>query len=94
MLGIIFTVILYWYCNFYDYQEALMLGGLEIDVHAPIASWSMPTIKTICVIGIISYILIRNKKLDLPPLIIIISMSGIWVCTVLSLVFILQILKM
>lgn len=93
ILGILLTILLYWYCHFKDYPEALRLGGFEVDVHAPLASWSMPTILTICVIGIISYILIRIKKLDLPPLIIIIGMSGILISSIFYVVFIIQICK-
>ena len=48
-----------------DYNIALRLGGTElIAVHSPLASWSMPTVITILIIGIISYLLLRNKKLN------------------------------
>lgn len=89
-LGITFTILLYCVSAFKDFDEALYLGGGEIDVHSPIASWSMPTVLTIFVIGIISYILIRIKKLELPPLVIVCSMSGIFICSIYMIIFIIQ----
>ena len=55
-LGIILTAVLYIGLGFKDYNEALRLGGLEIDLHAPIASWSMPTIIGIVILGVVSYV--------------------------------------
>lgn len=91
ILGIPLTFLLYFISGFQDYSEALKLGGLEINVHAPIASVSMPTVLAILFLGIISYILIRRKKLDLPPLIIVCSMSGILICSVYMIIFLIQI---
>ena len=59
-LGIILTILLYFICGFEDYNVALRLGGGEIDVHSPIASWSYPTVLAIFLLGIISYGLIRK----------------------------------
>lgn len=67
------------------------MSGMIITVHAPIASWSMPTVIAIIIIGIISYFLIRIKKLELPPLIIVDCMSGILICSIYMLIFIIQI---
>ena len=93
ILGIILTVVFYLYNDFKDYQEALRLGGLEVPLHAPIASWSMPTIYMICIIGIISFCIIRNKKLDLPPLFAVICMSCNLICMLFCVIFIIQISK-
>lgn len=93
IFGIGFTIILYFFCGFHDYNEALRIGGGELEVHAPIASWSMPTVVSILVLGVISYILIRTKKLDLPPLVIVGSMSGILICSVYMIIFIVQLSK-
>lgn len=71
-------------------MKAFGLDGVDINVHAPIASWSMPTVITILAIGIISYCLIRIKKLNMPPLIIIGSMSGILICSIYMIIFIIQ----
>lgn len=90
ILGIPLTIIFWWYCDFKEYHEALRLGGFEVPFHSPIALWSMPTIITFCIIAIISYILVRVKKLDLPPLIAIIAMSGNFIGIVLSIIFIIQ----
>ena len=50
-LGIILTILLYFICGFEDYNVALRLGGGEIDVHSPIASWSYPTVLAIFLLG-------------------------------------------
>lgn len=93
VLGIGFTFLLYFVFGFKDYDEALILGGGEVDVHAPIASWSMPTIITILIIGVFSYISIRVKKLDFPPLVIVGAMSGILICSIYMIIFIIQLSK-
>ena len=90
ILGILLTGLLYFLFGFKDYEQSLRLGGMEIDVHSPIASWSMPTVFAIVLLGIISYGLIRIKKLKLPPLIIVCSMSGILICSIFMVVFIIQ----
>ena len=91
VLGILLTALLYFVSGFKDYTESLRLGGLEINVHGPIASWSMPTVLAIVLLGIISYYLIRRKKLELPPLIIVCSMSGILICSIYMIMFLIQI---
>lgn len=90
VLGILLTGLLYFLFGFKDYEQSLRLGGTQIDVHSPIASWSMPTVVTIVLLGIISYGLIRIKKLKLPPLIIVCSMSGILICSIFMIAFIIQ----
>lgn len=93
IFGIILTALFYRIKSFKDYQIALRIGLGEIVYHAPIASWSFPTIITICILAIISYMLIRIKKLDLPPLIIVISMAGNLIGLIFSVVYIIQIFK-
>ena len=89
-LGIILTVLLYFMYAFKDYNQSLRLGGGEIEVHSPIASWSMPTVLAIFLLGIISYSLIRIRKLKLPPLVIVGAMSGIFICSIYMIIFIIQ----
>ena len=88
--GIILTVLLFLISGFKDYQIGLELGGFEVEYHTPIASWSMPTVITIFIVGIISYLLIRIKKIKLPPLIIVGSMSGIFICSVYIIMYLIQ----
>lgn len=89
IFGVILTVLFYRIKSFEDYQIALRIG----EYHTPIASWSFPTVITICILGIISYILIRTKKLDLSPIMIVISMSGNLIGLIFSVVCIIQIFK-
>ena len=97
VLGIILTNILFITLGFKDYQEALIVktvGTVDpFEMHTPIASWSMPTVFAIELMGIISYILIRIKKLDLPPLVVVLSMSGIYICSIYMIIYIIQISK-
>lgn len=90
ILGIPLTIFLYFMCGFNDYPKALRLGGLELGLHSPIASWSFLTVLSILGLGIISYILIRIKKLKLPPLIIVSAMSGIFICSIYMIIWIIQ----
>lgn len=90
LLGIVLTIVLYWISGFEDYNIALRLGGGEISVHSPIASWSYPTVFAIFLLGIISYCLIRIRKLKLPPLVIVGSMSGIFICSIYMIIWIIQ----
>ena len=91
ILGIILTITLYKFIGFKDYNKPIILDGLAVTAHAPIASWSMPTVVSILIVGIVSYFLIRIKKLDLSPLIIVSCMSGILICSIYIVVFIIQI---
>lgn len=97
VLGIILTVILFIVLGFKDYQEALIVKTVDtvnpFEMHTPIASWSMPTVFAICLVGVISYMLIRIKKLDLPPLVVVLSMSGIYICSIYMIIYIIQISK-
>ncbi|MCI8641092.1 MAG: hypothetical protein HFJ59_04395 [Clostridia bacterium] len=91
ILGIILTITLYKFIGFKDYNKPIILDGLAVTAHAPISSWSMPTVVSILIVGIVSYFLIRIKKLDLSPLIIVSCMSGILICSIYIVVFIIQI---
>lgn len=97
VLGIIFTILLYCYNSYEDYNIQLRInygqtGGTGF-YHAPIASVSMPTIIVLAIIGIISYIIVRIKKLDLPPLAIVLCMSGMVIGIILSIIWMFQISK-
>lgn len=90
VLGILLTVILYTFLSFKDYQKPIVMSGLEVYAHAPIASWSLPTVIGILILGVISYFIIRIRKTNLPPLIIVCSMSGILICSVYMIIFVIQ----
>lgn len=96
-LGIIFTILLYCYNSYEDYNIQLRISYGQIGgtgfYHAPIAWNSMPTIIVLAIISIVSYIIVRINKLDLPPLIIVVCMSGMIIGIMLSLVWMLQISK-
>lgn len=95
LLGISLTILLYCIFDYKSYDEALLKGSLSGSglYHEPIASKSMPTILLFSVIGIFSYAILRIKKLDLPPLAIVLCMSGMIIGTLLSAVWMIQISK-
>ena len=90
VLGISLTILLMYLCDFKDYTQSLRIGGAGIELHSPIASWSLPTVVAIIVFGTISYFVIRYKKLDLPPLVVVTAMSGILICSIFMVIFIIQ----
>lgn len=92
-LGIIFTCILWNMFDFKTYTETIRYSGNIFDtkVHTPIDFVSAPTIYTILIIGFISYLLVRINKSDLSPLITVFSMSGISICRIFCIVFMIQI---
>ncbi len=92
VFGILLSTILYKVLDFKDYDDAIYIG-VDTVVHAPIASWSMPTVIGILILGIISYILIKVRKTELPPLVIVFSMSGIMICSIFMVVLIIQLLQ-
>lgn len=93
VFGILLSFIFYKLLDFKDYMDPIYITGMDTILHAPIASWSMQTVIAIVMLGIISYIMIKVRKLDIPPLIIVFSMSGIMICSIFMIVFIIQILK-
>ena len=80
-----------------DYNTTTVIKGDEeltgeIIYHAPIASWSLPTVLTILFLGIISYLILRLHKKNLPPLVTIILLSSTVICSIYMLVFLIQVL--
>lgn len=80
-----------------DYNTTTVIKGNEeltgeIVYHAPIASWSLPTVLTILFLGIISYLILRLHKKNLPPLVAIILLSSTVICSIYMLVFLIQVL--
>lgn len=63
----------------------------EIIYHTPIASWSLPTALTILVLGVISYLILRLHKKNLPPLVAIILLSSTVICSIYMLMFLIQV---
>lgn len=93
VFGILLSTILYGLLEFKDYTEPIYITGMDTTSHAPIASWSMPTVLGIIILGVASYILIKLRKTELPPLIIVSAMSGILICSIFMAVLIIQLLK-
>ena len=93
VLGVSYTIILYHILGFKHYTEPIVIGDASTQLHSPIAVDCIPTVIAILILGVISYILVRVKKLDLPPLVIVASMSGILICSTYMVIFIIQICK-
>lgn len=79
----------------YNTTAVIRIHNSRIDetiYHAPIASWSLPTVLTILVLGIISYLILRLYKKNFPPLIAIILLSSTIICSIYMLIFLVQVL--
>ena len=50
--------------------------------HAPIASWSLPTVLTILLLGIVSYLILRLRKKRMSPLITTMLLSCTLICSI------------
>lgn len=72
-----------------DYYEALEINS-NIEWHTPIASWHMPTIIIVSLLGIIGYMVLRKIKFKLPPLIIVMCISCMYIGSILGIGWITQ----
>lgn len=94
--GIFLTVILYCFLGFEDYDKQLYRDiGASINkpLHAPIASFEMPTVTIIAWIAITAYVILRVRKWNLSPIAIVICLSGMLIGCCLSMVWIIQLGK-
>lgn len=94
MLGTFYSLLYYtlnineikwadWYEQLYNFQ-----------LHAPIAKGTLPTIIAISAVGITAYFILRFVSLKkLPPLIIVLSISSMYLGIVLCILWILQMFK-
>ena len=53
VFGIILSTILYKFMDFKDYIDPIYITGVDTTLHAPIASWSMPTVIAIVILGMV-----------------------------------------
>lgn len=90
ILGIILMVILFSFLAPKDYNQPIILGGIDFSLHTPIASWHMPTVKTLFVIAILGYLILRIKKNKIPPIIIICCISAIYIGVIIGTIFVIQ----
>lgn len=83
-LGPILSVFLYSLLNTKDYNQAIEIGSDISYWHTPLASWHLPTIVVLILLGLLSYIVIRKYRLRLPPLWIVLCISFIQPSQILS----------
>lgn len=74
-LGPILTVFLFYLMSAKDYNQPLEIGSDFSNWHTPLASWNLPTIGVLLLLGLLSYIVLRKYQLNLPPLWIVLCMS-------------------
>lgn len=64
------------------------------ELHAPIATWTWPTLITILTVASIGYLILRFWKLQqLPPLVAVLAMGALYLGAALCVVWIIQIIK-
>lgn len=91
LLGIILSVILFYFWAPFDYTKPIVLGGMGyFQLHSPIAYEYMPTILILAIIAVLGYIILRITKNRLSPIISILCVSAIFIGIALSAVFFIQ----
>lgn len=90
--GAALTVLLLKFLELRDYQEALY-SFYSPMLHSPIATWNFQTVLTLIIIGIIGYCVIRIKKTDLPPLLIVLMFSFMFIGMGINITFLAQLSK-
>ena len=89
ILGPIFTILLFAIWDAKDYNKALEIP-LDQKWHTPIASWHMPTIIALSILGIIGYIVLRKFKLKASPLVIVVCISCMLIGSLIGAVWMIQ----
>lgn len=88
-LGPILTGSLFFILGMKDYNRAIEIGSDISNWHTPLASWQLPTIVVLILLGLLSYIVIRKYQLKLPPLWIVLCLSCMMIsCLIYALCFI------
>ncbi len=90
ILGSILTIFLYGNLTLIDYDLPLHVGPMYDEAHAPVASWHMPTILFLAAIGITALLIVILSNGKFPPLMLLISFSGMIIGCALALTWIMQ----
>ena len=88
-LGPLLSVILLAVLNMKDYTQALLSHG-DSRWHTPLASWNMPSIIVILIVGSLSYIVMRKFQLQISPLLLVMCISCMIISCILYAVWIIQ----
>ena len=104
ILGTILTIVLFSYVNnFKDWYTQLTIyvpipeveDGIydsSLALHSMLATWAIPSILTLVIVSVVSYVILRLfKDYDLPPLVNVICMAGMYIGIILSFAWIIQI---
>lgn len=93
ILGSVFSIVLYYFWNPYDYQSALRTPRMDaLAFHAPIGSWHMLTILVLIGMGLIGYGILRIYQRKLPPLIIVGCISLMFISAITGIIWVLQLI--
>lgn len=104
ILGTVMTIVLFVYVNnFKDWYTQLTIYvpiaetenamyDSSVASHSMIATWTIPTVFTLVIVSVVAYVVLRLfKDYDLPPLVSVICMSGMYIGIILSFAWIIQI---
>ncbi|MHC1684306.1 MAG: DUF6688 family protein [Clostridiaceae bacterium] len=93
ILGPLLTVFLFNLLDFKEYYDQLYIKtASEWKVHTPLSSPYVPTIIILLLLGLIGYWVIKTYKLGLPPLLIVICISLMIISSIISTLWIVQLL--
>ncbi len=74
-----------------DYNQQLIIGVYDAcPCHTPVASWHAPSIITLAMTGLVGYLVLRIKKTNLPPLLIVLCISATYIGCAVCVLWIVQ----
>ena len=77
-MGILYTLMLYGLLSPRPWEDAVWTYGDIFDFHEMISRVHMPTVAVYAAVGFLSYILLKNRKKEWPPLAQVLCISGLY----------------
>lgn len=90
LLGPVLMCLLWGMWSTPDWDQPLVLGGGTAEFHTILASWHMPTILALCLWALAGFFLLRFRTALMPPLPMVLCLSGVEVGLVLAAAFLVQ----
>ena len=88
-LGVIFSMLFYSLFD-KDFNESIVIGANDIQLHKILASWHTPTILFLGLISIVAFFILEYKQNKLSPILSVLCLSTVYIGVGLSVVFIIQ----
>ena len=89
-VGILYSFLLYGFWGSRSWKESIMINQDMASLHEPISREHMLSILVLMAVGLISYAYLKSKKETAPPLAAVLSMAGVYLGILVSILVILQ----